>query len=286
LECRNEKKKILKNDEKIYGCHLNSLECITETNTYIWDKELFDHCPFRYVTTKGFYQVQNNVIKVNNGRQILSIVEKLRIEKCPFETIFKTNEGPFIVNSSTDHLVANNSILFEDNTQYTDLLLAEIDGNQYETVEMQAQSLRENCIIVRDILNRIKYQKHVYEKILASPKEIIVYINDGLIFVPKCFLIHEIQIEIDGPIADTCLKDPITFNVTSNKTINAYLNPSNKAVFSSEIIECREKVIRTVSSNNNQFIIIKQENGRVRVENASNVVRLLSYENEIHKFNF
>ncbi len=215
LECRYEKKKILQNDEKIYGCHLNRLECITETNTYIWDKELFDHCPFRYVTSKVFNQVQNNVIKVNNGRQIFSIVDILKIEKCPFESIFKTNEGLFIVNSSTDHLVANNSILFEDNTQYTDLLLAEIDGNQYETVEIQTQSLKENCIIVRDILNRIKYQKNAYEKILASQKEIIVYINDGLIFIPKCFLIHEIQIETDGPKADTCFKDPkITFNVT------------------------------------------------------------------------
>ena len=223
-------------------CLADKLECITEDTTIIWTKDIIKHCPFVQVGFGNFTGKQDRGIVYDPDKE-LAFQITVQSNDCGHR-LFRTREGLYLA-FDREGLNWTQPSSEMDISVFHELLLTESDGLKYKTINAFKAIDRRFCEQLGMIARVMEKQEDTYNTIKDTRgQERVFYSNSGIIFVPTCYIIEEIEIEKLEKINGECSEDPtVTF---SNKGINykGYLTKSRVIRTSSIKGSCFKKHIR------------------------------------------
>ncbi|RNA05282.1 hypothetical protein BpHYR1_007533, partial [Brachionus plicatilis] len=117
-----------------------------------------------------------------------------------------------------------------------DLILADSDGIELKTYTALDRLKEEICNIELSCLRTFRHHEDQFEILYAGNKTLIVYVRDGIIFVPNCKTSYSVEVEnYDG-----CTRDPKVSFELSGKRNTGYLSKSNIIRYDNEE-QCKDQ---------------------------------------------
>lgn len=167
-------------------------------------------------------------------------------------------------------------------TSIHELMLSEEDGHKIAELSDFKRLRQKLCEQNRATLKFLAAQDDTFTTIrVASGQETIVYIKNGLITIPKCARLQEIElIQQEG----ICFQDlQVRFQLGS-KLAKGYLTTGGIVRSESAAQSCEGKRYIRIPEINDTFIV--HENGRAWIETKSHVVKVEDIEDAGIKYNF
>ncbi|RNA13722.1 hypothetical protein BpHYR1_023290 [Brachionus plicatilis] len=141
-----------------------------------------------------------------------------------------------------------------DFVTYHDLILAGSDGIELKTYTALDRLKEEICNIELSSLRTFRHHEDQFEILYAGNKTLIVYVRDGIIFVPNCKTSYSVEVEnYDG-----CTRDPKVSFELSGKRNTGYLSKRNIIRYDNEE-QCKAKRHWVRKINNKIISIDKME---------------------------
>ncbi|RNA19374.1 hypothetical protein BpHYR1_021036 [Brachionus plicatilis] len=131
--------------------------------------------------------------------------------------LYGSTEGIFLTYNRT-----NLPKIKADFVTMHDLILADSDGNEFKTYTALDRLKEEICNIELSSIRTFRHHEDQFEILYAGNKTLIVYVRDGIIFVPNCKTSYSVEVEnYDG-----CTRDPKVSFELSGKRNTGYLKQS------------------------------------------------------------
>ncbi|RNA10500.1 hypothetical protein BpHYR1_039877, partial [Brachionus plicatilis] len=131
-----------------------------------------------------------------NGNQIFKINQTFN--ECGMK-LYGFTEGIFLTYNRT-----NLPKIKADFGTIHDLILTDSDGIELKTYTALDRFKEEICNIELSSLRTFRHHEDQFEILYAGNKTLIVYVRDGIIFVPNCKTSYSVEVEnYDG-----CTRDP------------------------------------------------------------------------------
>ncbi|RNA05035.1 hypothetical protein BpHYR1_029996, partial [Brachionus plicatilis] len=117
-----------------------------------------------------------------------------------------------------------------------DLILTDSDGIELKIYTALDRFKEEICNIELSSLRTFRHHEDQFEILYAGNKTLIVYVRDGIIFVPNCKTSYSVEVEnYDG-----CTRDPKVSFELSGKRNTGYISKSNIIRYDNEE-QCKAK---------------------------------------------
>jgi hypothetical protein len=255
-------------------CTANELECVLDHSIVIWNKEIVKRCIFESVLyiddLTSPYHGKNNVFESKKNRFLFKLTNEIETA-CDGIHFIKSLEGLYLVpltenNRHHDAIQLPKSSVSIEHLQDNDLrefMLAEVDfdkRNLLSTISRTACS---------SLINTIRSHIDAQDKFIVISEfgltDAVLYINDGLAYLPVCTNVSTIQIL---STTSECYRDFAVKYTVGNNEINGFLRHSNILSHFSEQVEC--------DSNDRSLVIegssikIKRKQKNVTIENFDN----------------
>ena len=244
------------------NCRVNQYHCNLKNSIIVWDKDITSNCQLEIISS-------TNQMRLND-KTLFSKDEHLALVFSHFETncnieMFYTEEGLY---GTINSLISNSTMKVKselDNKALAELILADADFSKlvdsWEIKHMQYIECKLFKLIVSNfMLNDKKY-------LLTTDKfnkELILYTEGGMLFLPDCIIVDEIIIRNNS---EKCFDGiPVNINL-NNKTYQVfYKREGFLEKTAKQLYQCPSKHIFELRNSNK---IIIYENNTYTVVNKS-----------------
>ncbi len=277
-------------EAKFFGCPLTDLFCKWGNKTVIWERTVYEGCPFDFDQEQLVnWTAQGNDFLLNNGH-FLKVVAKLEnVSSCGGAQIFKTAEGIYLASESEYNTLKNRGVRLIDEPRYASslykhLLLSEIDSNRVKILERAYQAKKQKCESLVSLLDTLKSRQKYFLKIFdsVSGTETVVYADRGAIWLPKCVQVDNVSMVNQ---ISSCHEQIEVLIDVQNETFRAFLGEGGVATLSSESVPCPKNVSILLAWNGDYSIFERvgslQTRRRIRT-----LKELFLIDNSLFKANF
>jgi len=245
--------------EESTTCYPLDLQCKQRNSIMVWSNHSVNICPYKVVRLINL-DLFDNVLVSDMENKMFQITNEEKI--CDNIHVYNTAEGFQLTTDSKALQLesANSNIKIIDG-----LLLAEIDFNKRQIIELIVNIFQSSnsklCQLFKSIANIYSKIDDEYFKINDfNGNEAILYSDQGLIYVPQCLNINQIEIINE---TKNCFKDiPIKTQI-KNRTIIAFLTQDKIIRLFSKEQSCNNNKL-TIHLNNKTIV---KENNKVIIKN-------------------
>jgi hypothetical protein len=226
-----------KKSKEIYHekrCVAKDMVCELHESILVWDQSVFHDCPYEKIPLEGIFLWDKNVLK--NVVSDIVLQPTRRISICSNVTAFETNEGLYVSWNLGPIIKVSIAKGVQDITNK--LILANVDYQQdtmlgyFKALDMQM------CAVMSNMLNiASRLDDEFFEVSNNKGKNAILYIRNGMIFVPECVEVDSIQIIEDS---NECFKSiMIKFHAKQVEKIG-YIDSANIIRDVAKEVSCKE----------------------------------------------
>jgi hypothetical protein len=253
-------------------CTANELECKLDQSLIVWKKDIIRKCffePVLYIDDlRQPYKRYRNLLESRKNRFLFTLTGES--ELCGTMQIFKTQEGLYIrhlaeedeQNKTMEYIKSSLSLEDLQDNDIREFMLAEED---FDKRNMLATVFRTAC---SSLINTIRSHIDAQDKFMVISefglKDAILYINDGLAYLPVCTNVSSIQV-LDTTSA--CYRDVAVKYKVGDNEVNGFLRPSNILSQFSEIVDCK---------TNDKSLVI--ESSSVKIKRKRQVITIEQYD--------
>jgi hypothetical protein len=266
---KNEDSKLFKDAKS--KCTASDLECVLDHSIVIWNKGIVKSCIFESVlyiddlTTP--YPGQNNLFESKKNRFLFKLTNEVETA-CEGINFIKSLEGLYLV-PLTGNYKHHEAIQFpkssvsieqlQDN-DIREFMLAEAD---FDKLNLLSTIARTAC---SSLINSIRSHIDAQDKFIVINEfgltDAILYINDGLAYLPVCSNVSTIQVL---ERTTECYKDFAVKYRVNEKEINGFLRTSNILSQFSDMVDCK-----TTDKN----LVLERSSVRLRRKQQVVIVRV------------
>ena len=258
----------LRNRESIIflKCKVKELKCALRKSIAVWKEDIIMKCPYKFIT-KIDELVSKPYNILTNSRNALFKVTSL-ISICDNIRAYKTTEG-LVISEDNDIIkrLPKSEIEF---SAIHELILSEADNNFANLIDKINNLRIQNCLIQTEILNVIQLEDDKYFRIFSQKnKNIILYVKNNLLHVPRCFDIDKITINQEQ--SAQCSSDiEVKFKV-NDKVIVGFLNDNRIIRMNGRNEKCKGAYIQKESGGliikNDKHLHIRNITNKISTEN-------------------
>jgi hypothetical protein len=172
-------------DENLFGtnCKPSHGGCALETSYILWDKQNLVKCPLYYVTATNVTKEGNFLVSAKDNL-VFNIIKKIRLNHCENLEFYLSNQGLYLTSEKSSTLLP---LVQNEFTDLSKIKLAESDLFSFRHREVQKHLAFEICLSLENILKIAALNNEKFIKITdANEKELVLYSNQGNMFIVKC----------------------------------------------------------------------------------------------------
>ena len=206
LICTIDRRRIIatKRTSPLFGtnCTAEQLECRQGASITVWEKDVISSCPYKYITTISKLESQaEDVLFDRTGGYAYKVTGEASF--CEMKG-YSTAEGLIITANASAKKLRSSEIELAITHR---LLASEINGRTFKDHESINMVRKQMCDELAAFFNTLKDKDDYYEAVtLGTNKEVVVYVLGGLIVLPRCVRVEEIDLK---EFEDKCYEDPI-----------------------------------------------------------------------------
>jgi len=273
FRCMVAKKQVqsaLVKDKLFNHCDAEDGYCRMDDSIIVWNpKEIIHLCP-NNVFDKRKFNVTGDIFQTFEPKIALQVINKF--EACN-RTIYSTSEGFYLTFDETADLTAT-----EKNSETVlKLLLTDVDDIRFRSVEAFKEINKRSCeLLTMQMESNRRLKDEFFKSRIINGKVVILYANNGQIYMTPCFTCDEIIIPAS---TDECYEYvPVRFTVENSMiqrvgalTSELIIKPNNRK------ISCDENYYQI--QINKTHTIIMQKNTISLGVNSNSKVNVLHYPN-------
>ena len=215
-------------DENLFGtpnCKPSNGGCALETSYILWDKENLVRCPLYYVTSTNVTKEGNFLVSAKDNL-VFNIVKRVRVNHCENTEFYLSNQGLYLSSEKSSTLLP---LVKNEFTDLNKIKLAESDLFSFRHREVQKHLAFEVCLSLENILKVAALSSEKFIKITdANEKELVLYSNQGNIFIVKCQNLTNTKIEfINEKENELCEENVKVKFIFDNKVFYGLLDFNN-----------------------------------------------------------
>ena len=238
------------------NCKVKDLSCQLGKEMAIWSKNIINLCPYQYISSLSSIEVARNNIWTDFYQHLFKVVERFNL--CNNITAFRTTEGLIL---SLDKRVLKFNYSDIELSAIHKLMLVEEDAAAERAHERIKEVNRQNCFQQEEILNLMRLQENRFYNLHSKQnKEMIVYANKGILQVPRCIKIDEINLN-KAQNSNCSNRLEISFNLDNIK-MKGYLTNDRIIRLSKDEKKCSRTHI--LSLNGIEIIVKKSKNLEIK----------------------
>jgi hypothetical protein len=284
-ECKTNTKLIVaeNNDSIIFSsknnCKANDLYCLLHDSIVIWNASIVKKSNYERLFYGEAYSNYRNKLVSPRNKYLFELTDyEITVDNIKMRG---TTEGLLIAfmkpNMTNDSF--SNMELTRTTKQFhimnqkarNDLIISERDYEEY-TIDNNLRVLSENlskrlCSLLKTQLNIIKTKNNELIKIYdTNANEIILYVENNLIFIPFCTTIRYINISNQTD----CFHDtPVTPDIKNN-AMRLFLTKNNYLIDKSQLVNCESINTRQLLPSGNTVLI--RSGNKTKINNISELI--------------
>lgn len=257
------------------SCLANDHFCALEGSVVVWSRDILRACLFEKLLYMDDLQKNNMGVFVSLKHHLAFNFTLSSVTDCGGITYWETHEGLYITFPTNavekrkieDLPTSQIPSVHLDNSDYRKLEIAEKDFTtmkEYESLLKLLCASMEN--LIRSNLDTVDKYLVINEMGLS---EFIVYINDGVAYLPLCRIVDRIEI-MEKPI--NCYKDfAITYTTIDHVKKTGFLRADGIITHQSTMESCNNNDRNLMIDD--ASIIVQRKNNLVTVSNTSSALR-------------
>jgi len=197
-----------KNDKK---CTVYDLFCETTDSIIIWEKDLYEHCPFSFMATSAVTANADNLLYDSVNGRAFRVVSKVNI--CNNMEAYTTQEGLILTQSLEAQKLAQSEV---DITGLHELMLSEQDANNFAMHRSLFSLKKRICDQMANYLRILALKADTFDLYKDfKGNERVFYAHYGNVYVPTCVKVGEVCAFLHGnDLADVAI--PVKFTEVHN----------------------------------------------------------------------
>ena len=272
----------LKNSESelFHKCKVKNLTCRLGKSIAVWKRDIIMKCPYKFITKIEELRSKPNDILTNEENALFQ-VNKLDLI-CGSIKSFVTTEGLVLAeNSEIINDLPKSELEF---SALHELIMSEADFNMAKSIDSLNELRLQSCLEQTEILNVMQLEEDKYFRIYSqNNKNIILYVKNKLLHVPRCFDVRNISIA-KKQHSDCSSDIEVSFHL-EDKLVNGFLNDNRIVRMDARSEQCKGAFVQKESDK-----LIVKKNGFVYMKTPPNKIsaaRLLEMrESELNFIHF
>ena len=240
-------------------CKPMDFYCQIFDSIIVWTNDAIHSCPFEVIANARF-EIKGTFIASSNDSLAFQLVN---VEHHCGHNIFVTNAGLFLIDSLQEKMFRRSKLSLQD---VQDLSLAQGDYLVLFQTNIMDKLHKYICHTFINNLKAFSINNEYVNFRDLHGNSLILYADNGHIYIPHCLNIKEIDIITD---TKNCYKDvPIKFRF-NNKTFFAFLQHDNIIKRHSKLVQCQH--VKKLLSIGNSNLVITRTGSKNLVEKSKTI---------------